>query len=216
MKQLTYFVLCIFLFSCSIKKNEISRKKSTGSIDNLTAIERSVVNEFLESELASDRYKFYQNYKYVIVKESSPKMKTIESYLYLKKESHEERDFAFKIEGEKKLFFLDSLKIKKIKSELENEIIYQWKVSDFKNNIKINIISDKKIKEMTNTGEYLDFSDRLIIYLSKPLLIDSEKALISFSVSKMPFNPISHFCVLMIKKNNKWVQSVIYDDGIYY
>ncbi|MEN9981783.1 MAG: hypothetical protein RL542_1570, partial [Bacteroidota bacterium] len=53
MKQLAYFVLCILLFSCSIRKNEISSKGLTGSIDNLTATERSVVNEFLENELAS-------------------------------------------------------------------------------------------------------------------------------------------------------------------
>lgn len=69
---------------------------------------------------------------------------------------------------------------------------------------------------MTNTGEYQNFPQRLIIYISKPLMLGSKKALISFSVSSMLFNPISHFSKLMINENNKWVQSASYFDGIYY
>ncbi len=214
MRQLTYFVLCILLFSCSIKKNEISSKESTGSIDNLSATERSVINEFLESELVSDRYKYYKDYPLVIVMESLPKKKAIESYLYTQRELLESKGLPSKKEDIEKFFFLDSLEIKKINSELENETIYHWKVSDFNN--KVSLVSDKKIIEMTNTGEYLNFQQRLIIYLSKPLMLGSKKALISFSVSIMPFNPISHFSVLMINENNKWVQSVTYFDGIYY
>lgn len=214
MKQLTYFVLCILLFSCSIKKNEISSKESTGSIDNLTATERSVVNEFLESELASDRYKYYKDYPLVIIMESLPKKKAIESYLYTQRELLELKGLPSKKEDIEKFFFLDSLEIKKINSELENETIYHWKVSDFNN--KVSLVSDKKVIEMTNTGEYLNFAQKLMIYLSKPLMLGSKKAFISFSVNIMPFNPINHFSVLMINKNNKWVQSVTYFDGIYY
>lgn len=215
MKQIAYFILCILLFSCSVKKNEISSNESTGLIDNLTVTERSIVNEFLESELASDRYKYYKDYPLVIVMESLPKKKAIESYLYTQSELLESNGFPSKKEDIEKFFFLDSLELKKINSELVNEPIYQWKVSDFKNT-KVSIVSDKKIIDMTNTGEYLNFSDRLIIYLSKPLILDSEKAFISFSVSIMPFNPIRHFSALMIKENNKWVQSATYDDGVYY
>lgn len=214
MKQIAYFILCILLFSCSIKKNEISSKESTGSINNLSDTERSVINEFLESELVSDRYKYYKDYLLVIVMESLPKKKAIDSYLYTQRELLESKGLPSKKEDIEKFFFLDSLEIKKINSELENETIYHWKVSDF--NTKVTIVSDKKIIEMTNTGEYLNFSDRLIIYLSKPLILDSEKAFISFSVSRMPFNPISHFSALMIRENNKWVQSVTYYDGVYY
>ena len=86
--------------------------------------------------------------------------------------------------------------------------------SDFNN--KVSLVSNKKIIEMTNTGEYQNFPQRLIIYISKPLMLDSKKALISFSVISMPFNPISHFSKLMINENNKWVQSASYFDGIYY
>ncbi len=214
MKQLAYFVLCILLFSCSIRKNGISSKGSTGSIDNLTATERSVVNEFFENELASDRYKYYKDYPLVIIMESLPKKKAIESYLYTQRELLESKGLPSKKEDIEKFFFLDSLEIKKINHVLENEPIYEWKVSDFNN--KVSLVSDKKIREMTNTGEYLNFPDRLIIYLSKPLMFDSKKALISFSISIIPFNPISHFSALMIKENNKWIQSVTYFDGIYY
>ncbi len=213
MKQIAYFILCI-LFSCSIKKNEKPYKKSTSSIDNLTKIERNIVDDFLESELASDRYKYYKDYQLVVIMESLPKKKAIESYLYTQRELLESKGLTSKKEDTEKFFFLDSLEIKKINSELENETIYHWKISDF--NKKVSIVSDKKIIEMTNTGEYLNFSQRLIIYLSKPLVLGSKKAFISFSVSIMPFNPISHFSVLMINENNKWVQSVTYFDGIYY
>ena len=70
---------------------------------------------------------------------------------------------------------------------------------------------------MSNTGEYLNLPNRLIIYLSKPLIFDSEKAFISFSIgsSFLSFNPICHFSALMIKENNKWVKIATYDDGIY-
>jgi hypothetical protein len=146
--------------------------------------------------------------------ESLPKKKAIESYLYTQRELLESKGLPSKKEDIEKIFFLDSLEIKKINSDLENEPIYEWKVSDFNN--KVSLISDKKIIEMTNTGEYLNFPNRLIIYLSKPLMLGSKKAFISFSVSIMPFNPISHFSVLMINENNKWVQSVSYFDGIYY
>ena len=214
MKKLTYFVLCIFLFSCSIKKYEISSKESTGSIDNLSATERNIVNEFLESELVSDRYKRYKDHQLVIVMESVLKKKAIESYLYMQGESLESNGLPSKKEDIEKIFFLDSLEIKKINSELENETVYNWKVSDFNN--KVSLVSNKKIIEMTNTGEYQNFPQRLIIYISKPLMLDSKKALISFSVISMPFNPISHFSKLMINENNKWVQSASYFDGIYY
>lgn len=214
MKQIAYFILCILLFSCSVKKNEISSNESTGLIYNLTVTERSIVNEFLESELASDRYKYYKDYPLVIVMESLPKKKAMESYLYTQRELLELKGLPSKKEDIEKFFFLDSFEIKKINSELENETIYHWKVSDFNN--KVGLVSDKKIIEMTNTGEYNNFPQRLIIYLSKPLMLSSKKAFISFSVSIMPFNPISHFSVLMINENNKWVQSVTYFDGIYY
>ena len=81
----------------------------------------------------------------------------------------------------------------------------------------MSLITHKKIIEMSNTGEYLNLPNRLIIYLSKPLIFDSEKAFISFSIgsSFLSFNPICHFSALMIKENNKWVKIATYDDGIY-
>jgi len=211
---------CILLFSCSIKKTEKLNnelvKESKDTTDYLTTIESNIVNDFLERELVADDYKRYKDYQYVTVMESLPKKKTIESYLYSLRESREKKDFPLDKQDAKKFFFLDSLEIKKINSELENETIYLWKVSDFKN-IKMSLITHKKIIEISNSGEYLNLPNRLIIYLSKPLIFDSEKAFISFSIgsSFLSFNPIYHFSALMIKENNKWVKIATYDDGIY-
>ena len=224
MEKLICFVSCILLFSCSIKKTENLNTESNNKIikeskdtkDYLTTIESNIVNDFLEGELVADYYKRYKGYQHVTVMESLPKKKAIESYLYSLRESREKKDFPLNKQDSKKFFLLDLLEIKKINSELENEPIYLWKLSDFKN-IKMSLITHKKIIEMSNTGEYLNLPNRLIIYLSKPLIFDSEKAFISFSIgsSFLSFNPICHFSALMIKENNKWVKIATYDDGIY-
>lgn len=222
MKYLIFILSIVIFASCSSQKNAPITKETEpltqlkSVVDSLTIEESKIVNDFLESELVTDSYNRYKDYQYVIVLESLPKKKAIESYLYSQRESQEKRDFPLKKEDAKKFFFLDSLELKKINFELENEPIYHWKVSDFKN-IKVSLITHKKIIQMSNTGEYHNLPNRLIIYLSRPLVFDSEKAFISFSIgsSFLSFNPICHFSALMKKENNKWVQIVTYDDGVY-
>ena len=155
MEKLICFVSCILLFSCSIKKTENLNTESNNKIikeskdtkDYLTTIESNIVNDFLEGELVADYYKRYKGYQHVTVMESLPKKKAIESYLYSLRESREKKDFPLNKQDSKKFFLLDSLEIKKINSELENEPIYLWKLSDFKN-IKMSLITHKKIIEM--------------------------------------------------------------------
>src|SRR5574343_465932 len=104
--------------------------------------------------------------------------------------------------------------IKKIKNQLKNEDVYHWKVSDFKN-LKVKILKHEELRKTTNTGEYLQ--NNLIIYLSKPLIIDKNNVLISFEIGDggFGFYPITHFTVLMRKINNKWVENGYYEDGVF-
>jgi hypothetical protein len=57
----------------------------------------------------------------------------------------------------------------------------------------------------------------LIIYLSRPLIIDEKNAFISFEVGngQLGFGSITHFTVLMRKVNNKWEQNDYYEDGVF-
>ena len=113
-------------------------------------------------------------------------------------------------------YFLDTLQINKIKSELENEEIYHWKVSDFKN-IKVNLLKYEELRTIINTTAYTNFSSKMIIYLSTPLIIDENNAFLSFEIGngQRGFQSINHFTILMIKVNKKWMQSDYFYDGVF-
>jgi hypothetical protein len=58
----------------------------------------------------------------------------------------------------------------------------------------------------------------LIIYISKPLIIYENNALISFTIGSGEFGNsiINHFTVLLRKENNEWYDWGYYEDGVYY
>ena len=58
--------------------------------------------------------------------------------------------------------------------------------------------------------------NNLIIFLSSPLLIDKNNALLSFEIGNgdLGFNSITHFTALMKKKNDKWEVQTSYWDGV--
>lgn len=113
-------------------------------------------------------------------------------------------------------YFLDRLRIKKLKIELEKEELYHWKVTDFRN-IKVSLLKYEELRTIINTAAYSKFSSRMVIYLSKPLILNENNAFISFEVGdgQLGFHSINHFTVLMRKIDNKWEQSNYYYDGVY-
>ena len=86
--------------------------------------------------------------------------------------------------------------------------------SDFKN-VKVNLVNYEELRESINKGKYL--KGKLIVYLSRPLIIDKNNAFISFDIGNgdMGFYPITHFTISMKKENDKWIQSEFYEDGVF-
>ncbi|WP_288983816.1 hypothetical protein [uncultured Flavobacterium sp.] len=210
MKKIFLIVLIMFIYSCSTNK---PKEQTNDNNSNLTKIEKTIVNDFLDKELIKERYKNYEDFEIIVIEEALKKAKAIDTYLYSLNDwnsmnkIHKQEDF-------KKIYFLDSLQIKKIKNQLKNEDVYHWKVSDFKN-LKVKILKHEELRKTTNTGEYLQ--NNLIIYLSKPLIIDKNNVLINFEIGDggFGFYPITHFTVLMRKINNKWVEIGYYEDGVF-
>ena len=218
MKNLIYLLFCVLLFSCSSRKNnKLNDLNSTPiSIESkLTEAEGNIINDFIDIELKKERYKNYINSEIVVIEEALKKYKSIETYLYSRDEWIS-IDRINKMGDPQNKYFLDTLQINKIKFELENEEIYHWKVSDFKN-VKVNLLKYEEFRTIINTNAYADFSSKLIIYLSSPLIIDENNAFLSFEIGngQLGFQSINHFTVLMTKVNNKWTQSDYFYDGVF-
>lgn len=194
----------MFIYSCSTNK---PKEQTNDNNSNLTKIEKTIVNDFLDKELIKERYKNYEDFEIIVIEEALKKAKPLADY-----------EFNYKYKNSWgssiKEWIIDSLQIIKIKNQLKNEDVYHWKVSDFKN-VKVKILKREELRKTTNTGEYLQ--NNLIIYLSKPLIIDENNVLISFEIGDggFGFYPITHFTVLMRKINNKWVENGYYEDGVF-
>ena len=219
MKNLIYLLFSVLLFSCSSRKNnKLNDLNSTPiSIESkLTEAEGNIINDFIDIELKKERYKNYINSEIVVIEEALKKYKSIETYLYSRDEWIS-MDRINKMGDPQNKYFLDNLQINKIKFELENEEIYHWKVSDFKN-VKVSLLKYEDLIKIIRTNAYgSTISKRLIIYLSKPLIIDENNVLISFEIGngQLGFHSIIHFTVLMKKVNNKWEQSDYFYDGVF-
>lgn len=216
MKNTFAVLFCILLFSCSIQKNGTKNIHPIIPVpidSSLSQTESDIVNDFLATELKKDRYKNYKDFEIIIIDKALKKIKAIEAYLY----SYNERQSINKSEEIKNIYFVDSLQIEKIKSELKKETISYWKISDFKKT-KVNLLTNEELKNILNTVSYTNLPNRLIIHLSKPLIIDKNNALISFDIGngKFGYSAINHSTILMKKVNNTWEQGGYYEDGVFY
>lgn len=201
----------MFIYSCSLYKQR--EQNNNNNDDNLSEIENSIINDFLDIELKKERYKRYKDYEIVIIEEALKKMKSIDTYLYSLDEWNSMNKIN-KSEDVKNRYFLDTIQIKKIKNNLKDEEVYRWKTSDFKRDIAYTF-KFEELRKTTNTGEYL--KKKLIIYLSRPLIIDENNTFISFEIGNgdLGFSSITHFTVLMRKVNNTWFEKTLYFDGVF-
>lgn len=215
MKKVILLLFISSLICCATKYEKQGNVKPTFEyqsdlvISNLTEIEITIINDFLEAELKSDRYKSYKNFELFVIEEALKKAKPIYAYEYTYKN-------FYKTEKEKDYWILDSVQINKLKSNLAFEKQDYWVLSDFKK-LKVNLLKYEKLRKIINSGEYNKLSQRLIIYISKPLIIDDKNALISFEIGngKLGFNEITHFTVLMKKEGGKWIDKNHFEDGIF-
>lgn len=214
MKNTIIIAVLLLLHSCSSNKTKDQISKNDV---NLSETEKTIVNDFLEGELKKKRYINYKDFEIVMIEEALKKNKSLDTYLY----SLDEWNTMNKIKKSddiKNLYFLDTIQVKKIKLELENEIAYNWKVSDFKN-INVKLISYEGLRKIINTGSYgPGVTKNLIVFLSRPLIIDKNNVLISFDFGNGELGnyAITHFTALMRKVNNKWVENGYYEDGVFH
>jgi len=210
MKNILCLLIIIPFLGCK-SQEQIIPTKSISKESNLTEIESNIVNDFLYSELSLDMYKNYKNYEYIIIKEAYKKTTSLFAYEYTYQNSYKHDKQI------KNYWLLDSLQIEKIKLSLKNEEVYHWKVIDFKN-FKVNIQKQEDFKKTTKKDEYLYLPHRLIIFLSKPLIINKYSALISIDINNgdLGSSNISHFTVSMKKENGKWIKDKYYEDGVFY
>ena len=218
MKNLLFIIFYLSLFSCSLQNNNNLNEKYTAPISiesKLTEKESNIINAFIDVELKKDRYKNYKDCEIFVIEEALQKRKSLKTYIF----SKDEWNSIHKMHGGKdraEIYFLDTLQINKLELELEKEEAYHWKVSDFKN-LNVSLLKNEDLRTIIKTTAYRNFSPRLIIYLSRPLIIDENNALISFEVGagQLGFHSLNHFTVLMRKENIKWVQINLFYDGVF-
>ena len=198
MRTITFIIISLLIYQQSAGQS--TRSKVSDSIpteQNLTATENTLVNVFLEAELKKDRYKYYKEYELFIIEESVKKTKSIDAYLYSLTEWKSMNRIS-KISDSQNMYFLDSLQLQKINRALQKEQVYHWKVGDF-NNLKVGLYKYEELRTIINTGAFVNLPKRLIIFLSKPLIINENNALISFNIGsgEIGNSIISHFTVLL-------------------
>lgn len=205
MKYFTVFFFTIIFYSC---RSQVDIKQN-----NINQSENSIVNDFLDAELKNELYKKYKDYKIVIIEDAGNGIKSLNAYEYAYKDFHSNVKNVTLEDNLRLGWILDSIEIKKYREKIVNIEPYEWKVTDFKN-IKVELLKFEELRKTTNTGKYL--KNNLIIFLSRPLLIDENNALLSFEIGNgdLGFNSITHFTALMKKKNDKWEVKTNYWDGV--
>ncbi|WP_417942812.1 hypothetical protein [Flavobacterium sp. RS13.1] len=212
MRKILTTLICISLFSCSTKKAELSSMQKFTLASNISSLEKTILNQFLTNEIKKDKYSFSN--EVIVIEEAIPTIKNIEAYqsAYIGYHLHNKPT----LEDNNRLgWVIDSIQIMKRKNETKKEKKYLWEKSNFINE-NIKIMQVKSFKKMLNEGTYLQMNESLIIYVSRPLILDENNALISFSCgsSKLGFTEITHFTALLKKIKNHWLKTIEYSDGV--
>lgn len=208
MKNIIVVLLSSLLFSCSTKKTEIQNNGSVS--ERQPELEYKITNDFLAVELKRERYKPYKHFELVVIEEVVKKARSINAYEY-------SYTNFYKNEKERDYWILDSMQIKKIQSAVASEKQLYWKKSDFKT-INVTLLKYEELRTIINTGAYVNFPKRLLLFLSKPLIIDQNNAFISFDIGNGTSgnNAITHFTVLMEKQGTRWLAKGYFEDGVFY
>ena len=205
------FTGMLFIFICCYSINTIKQSEQIPNFhsEHLNKTEREIINYFLSSELNSERYKSYSDFGITIIEEALKSQTSINSYEYA-------YNYLYESEGEKDYWILNRNQIEKIKSKLKDEKQYYWKKENFDNK-SIHLLKYDSLRQIIRTNKYIDLPSQLIIYLSKPLILNKNNALISYDIGngKLGFNPIIHITVLMKKEKGKWYKSANFEDGTY-
>jgi hypothetical protein len=208
MKYILIVLFTLVLSSCKCQKNN--------GHNNLTETESIIINNFIDVELTRELYKNYKDFEIVVIKEAVKEINNLNAYEYAYENWHSNREKATLEENQQFGWILNKLEIKELKDRLAGKEQYYWQASDFKK-IKISITKYDEFKKTIVKDGFLKMQDRLIIFLSKPLIINENYAFISFEIGngKFGFCSITHFTVLMKRERSKWNAKNYFEDGVF-
>jgi hypothetical protein len=220
MKKIFFLLLIVVLISCTSQKTtaiyeELQLLKQLKSIDDTLTIEESnIVNDFLNIEFASETLKYYYSLEIILIEEAGNGIENLIAYEYAYNDFHSDEKKATAEVNERLGWILDTIQIKDLKNKYSNKKQYHWKSSDIKN-LKVNIMNKETFSNIIRSSEYIKLPEKIVIYITKPLMIDNNNALVSFrsGSSRLGFTTISNYTALMKKVNKKWEIRAGYWDG---
>jgi hypothetical protein len=214
MKYLFLILIFIFNSSCSLNKKSLVNESKSNSLEfenKLSISEKEIINEFLRIQFSKDKFKSYTSLPVNLIKEELGVMYSLNVY----EDCYNERYLPIQ-SVTKREWILDSIQIQKLKSLLKKEKQYSWKKDDIYLE-NLTIIGGQDLQKSIREKTYIEQPRRLIIYISKPLIIDKNNVLISFKSgdSSLGFMTIENFTVLMKKINDKWIFDNYFYGNIY-
>lgn len=181
--------LCLIFCSCATSK-----------------IETNIANDFIQEQLLSPRYLSHKNAGIILVKEAGNGINSLNCY---------EKEYQNKnrLDSRSNIWILDSLGINNLKRTYKNVRGYYWKESDFRN-LKFAIMDSETNRQNFKKMYYVDSTEKLILYISKPLIIKNNYAFIAFHSFDYLGSTIEMFTVLMKKVDKKWqAETFCYDNS---
>lgn len=220
MKNLILIISIIICTSCLSKKRALQEKESKPLVqlkvapDTLTTEENNVVNDFLDVELASERYKNYNNLEIIIIEDAGNGIENLLAYEYAYRDFHSDGNEVTAEDNERLGWILDSLQIKELKNKYSDKKEYHWKSSDIRN-FKVNIMKNDTLRNYLKKDRFIDLSEKLVLFIKKPIIIDENNAFISIATRKgfLFGSGINNYTALMKKTNGKWKTGASYWDG---
>ncbi|SEA83713.1 hypothetical protein SAMN05443667_109203 [Flavobacterium gillisiae] len=188
MKKIIVLIFCLIITSCSI-----------------TRIERQVVNNFIDEELLKTKYLPYINTKNVLVNEAGNGLGAL---LFYEQQLKNVNQLNYNSNN----WVIDSVEIVKLKKLYKNKKLYNWKNSDFSNH-SFEILDAETNLNNYKTGYYLNFGERLILTLSKPLFVNKKTALVWFSATNKFGGAVEKCVILLENANDKWIIKSRYYNG---
>ena len=208
MKKRFFILLFLPFFSCNIiLHKEIKRS----FIIKLSETEKTIVNDFLTSELKKDNYKRYADFQINVIAESIKQSKPISDYAF---NYQHKKSWGVAVNE----WIIDSVGLNKLKLQKQFDSVYLWKSTDFYS-VDVKILKTEAFNQIIKKGAFgLNETKYLIIALSRPVIIDSNHALLSFDIGNGQSGnaAITHFTVLMKKVNEHWTTEHFFEDGVYY
>lgn len=219
MKYLIYTLLIAIFTSCTSQKNAPKIKKTQplaqlkSVVDTLTTEETNIVNDFLDMELASERYKNNINSEIIVIEEAGNGIENLLAYEYAYRDFHSYGNEATAEDNERLGWILDTLQIKELKNKYIDKKEYHWKSSDVKN-FKVSIMRNDTLRNYLKKDKFLELSEKLVLFIKKPLMVDKNNAFISiYSRRGFVGHNFSNYTALMKKTNGKWKLGASYWDG---